>query len=259
MGGTRVPGATGHQAAAESIDHGTGARIQMPAPTEATTASARPSAPSEDVPMAGGVLVAVGQPSIVRIPIPGTNGLAVELSPRGWTPRGGSTSTLFFQDATGKRHLRLDYGYNVKTRTVDYHWNEGKKVGTRLGLPDHTPAGRVGEAAYKAAKYFKYTGRVLVVVGVAVDAVSIAQADVPLRRASEVVAGWVGAWAGCKVVGAGGAALGTLASPLGTAAGGIGGCIIGGIGGYWGGSQAGGVVYDWASATFTPLPEVEAP
>jgi hypothetical protein len=58
------------------------------------------------------------------------------------------------------------------------------------------------------------------------------------------------------VVGGGGAALGTLASPLGTAIGGIGGCIIGGIGGYYGGSIAGGNVYDWAETTFfTPLPE----
>jgi hypothetical protein len=101
---------------------------------------------------------------------------------------------------------------------------------------------------------------VFVVAGVAIDVVSIVQASNPMRRASEVVAGWAGAWAGCKVIGAGGAALGLLASPLGSAAGGVSGCIIGGIGGYYGGSAIGGEVYDWADSTFfTPLAEVDAP
>lgn len=100
----------------------------------------------------------------------------------------------------------------------------------------------------------------LVVIGVALDAVSIAQASKPLRRASEVVAGWAGAWAGCKVVGAGGAAVGSLASPFGTAVGGVGGCIIGGAAGYYLGSTAGGYVYDRAEGTFlTPLPEIRQP
>ena len=104
----------------------------------------------------------------------------------------------------------------------------------------------------------------LLVAGVVIDAVSIVQADRPLRRASQVVtawaAAWAAAWAGCKLVGAGGAALGTLASPLGTAIGGIGGCVIGGIGGYYGGSVAGGEVYDWADGTrFSSLPEASPP
>lgn len=258
MGGQRSPGSAGVQTS-EAIDSGTGPRISMPAPTKPDALSASPTAPSNDAPMAGGVVVAIGQPSVVRIPIPGTNGLAIELSPRGWTPRGGSTSTLFFQDITGKRHLRLDYGYNVKTKTIDYHWNEGKKVGTGWGLPDHLPAGRSGAIAYNAAKYFKYAGRVVMVAGIALDVVSIAQADRPMRRATEVVAGWVGAWVGCQWVGAGGAAAGSVVPALGTAAGGISGCIIGGIAGYAGFSQVGGVVYDWADATFTPLPETDAP
>ena len=54
--------------------------------------------------------------SILRIPVPGTKGLAIELSPRGWKPKGGSTSSLFIQDVTGKRHLRLDYGFNPDQR-----------------------------------------------------------------------------------------------------------------------------------------------
>src|ERR1035438_1608704 len=53
----------------------------------------------------GAIFVGAGMPSILRIPIPGTNGLAVELTPRGFVPKGGSTSTLFFQSIDGKRHL----------------------------------------------------------------------------------------------------------------------------------------------------------
>jgi hypothetical protein len=262
MGGKRQPGSVGSNAQVEEIDPGTSPRIRMPAPALAQT-TARPqlsSGPSTaDVPMSGGVLYAIGQASVVRIPIPGTNGLCIELNPKGWVPASGSTSTLFFQDATGKRNLRLDYGYNVKTKTIDYHWNQ-KGTFAEFGIADHTPAGQAGEVAYNAAKYFRYAGRVLLVVGVAVDVISIVQASKPMRRASQVVAGWAAAWAGCEVVGAGGAALGTLASPLGTAVGGIGGCIIGGIGGYYGGSVLGGDVYDWAENTFfTPLPQVAAP
>lgn len=207
-------------------------------------------------PLHGAVPYAAGQASVVRIPIPGQPGLCIELRPRGYVPPGGSTSTLFFQDPTGKRHLRLDYGYNVKTKTIDYHWNQ-KGVATNFGITDHSPAGRAGAVAHRAAKYFRLGGRVLIVAGVALDVVSVVRADKPLRRASQAVAGWAGAWAGCKLVGAGGAAVGSLASPLGTAAGGIGGCVIGGVGGYWAGSTVAGEVYDWAEGTvFTPLPQV---
>lgn len=98
------------------------------------------------------------------------------------------------------------------------------------------------------------------VVDVAVDTISIVQSSKPLRGASEVVAGWAGAWAGCKVVGAVDAAGGSLASPLGTAAGGIGGCIIGGAGGYWVAFHIADQVYDWAEdSIFMPLPPAQAP
>jgi hypothetical protein len=232
--------------------------MPTPAPPVVTAGVHAPSAATE-APTSGGIPYAIGQASVVRIPVPGTNGLCIELRPRGRVPSTGSTSTLFFQDVSGKRHLRLDYGYNVKTRTIDYHWNQQGTHGT-FGVTDHTPAGQAGEAAYTAARYFRYAGRVLMVVGVAIDVVSIVQASKPIRRASQVVAGWAAAWAGCEVVGAGGAAVGLLASPLGSAIGGISGCIIGGIGGYYGGSALGGEVYDWAENTFfTPLPEVDAP
>lgn len=90
--------------------------------------------------------------------------------------------------------------------------------------------------------------------------ISIVQADKPLRRATQVVSAWALAWAGCKVVGAGGAYLGSAGGPLGTAIVGVGSCLVGGSGGYFGGELAAGVVYDWAEeAFFSPLPVVEHP
>jgi hypothetical protein len=219
------------------------------------------SEPASEVPLSGGIPYAIGQSSIVRIPIPKTNGLYIELRPRGRvrTASGKSSSTLFFQDPTGKRHLRLDFGENITTKTIDYHWNQ-KGVHSVFKISDHTPAGRSGEIAYNATKYFRYGGRVLIVVGAATDLVSIVQANKKLRRASQVVAGWAAAWAGCKVVGAGGALIGSAASPIGTAVGGIGGCIIGGAAGYYVGSGVAGEVYDWAEDTvFMPLPRIAGP
>jgi hypothetical protein len=219
-----------------------------------------------DAPLSGSIPVAVaasagiGMASVVRIPVPGTNGLAVELKPRGWTPKGGSTSTVFIQDVSGKRHLRLDYGYNVKSKTVDYHWNQ-KGTANTFGISDHTTVGKLGQNLYHAAKYLRWGGRVLMVVGVAADVVSIVQASRPLRRATQAVAGWAGAWAGCKVVGTAGAYAGTFVEPgLGTAIGAVGGCIIGGAAGYYAASGTAGIVYDWAEETiFTPLPQTSRP
>jgi hypothetical protein len=75
--------------------------------------------------------------------------------------------------------------------------------------------------------------------------------------ASQAVAGWAAAWAGCKVVGAFGAGFGTGLEPGGgTAVGGFVGCIIGGAVRYYAASEVAGEVYDWADgALFTPLPE----
>jgi len=262
MAGKRTPLACGPNAEIDDIDGGTSALMcTAPPGSLGTTSPTTASTPTQtaDVPMSGGIPYAIGQPSVVRIPVPGTGGLAIELTAKWWTPKGGSTSTLFFQDPTGARHLRLDYGYNDKTKTIDYHWNQ-KGTAKELGITDHTPAGQTGKVAYQAAKYFKYAGRVLVVVGVAIDVVSVVQSSRPLRRASQAVAGWAGAWVGCKVVGAVGGLAGTSLTPVGTAVVGIGGCIIGGIGGYYGGSELAGEVYDWSEDTFfTQLPEAAGP
>jgi hypothetical protein len=215
-----------------------------------------------DAPLSGAVPFAAGPgvASVARIPIPGTNGLALELSPRGFVPKGGSTSTVFIQDVTGKKHLRLDYGYNVKSGTIDYHWNQKGTYNT-FGIADHTTVGTAGRVAYKSAKYLKWGGRVLLVVGIAIDVWSIVQSSKPLRQTTKVVTGWAGASAGCEVAGEALGAAGTFIEPGGgTAVGGFLGCIGGGIFGYWAGSKAGGIVYDWAEDTFfNPLPAAEQP
>lgn len=231
-----------------------------PVATTAITVGFSPGVmqPAAAVPLHGSVPVAFGGAAVVRIPVPESNGLCIEFRPRGRVPRSGSTSTLFIQDLAGKRQLRLDYGKNPVSNTIDYHWNQ-KGVFQTFGITDHTTVGPSGAAAYKAARYFRYGGRVLVVVGAVADAYSIVVADQPLRQATKVVAGWAGAWVGCKLVGAGGAWVGTAATPgLGTAIGGVAGCIVGGFIGYEGASMAAGRLYDWGSARFAPLPELPA-
>jgi hypothetical protein len=257
MSGYRIPSA----AAQEDIDPGTAARTRMPTPGPMVhrVSDAAAQQPVADAPMSGAVLVGTGVASVARIPIPGARGLAIEFSPRGRVPASGSTSTLFFQDLTGRRHLRLDYGFNVRANSVNYHWNQSG-THAQFGIADHAPAGRAGAVAHRAARYFRWAGRTVLVAAAVADAVSIVQADRPLRRATQVVAGWAAAWLGCKLVGAGAAAVGTLASPLGTAVGGVGGCIVGGAAAYWGGSVLAGEVSEWAEGTvFTPLPEAPAP
>jgi hypothetical protein len=219
-----------------------------------------PRQDAETEPISGSMPVAAGIGSVVRIPVPGTKGLALELSPRGWTPKGGSTSSLFIQDITGKRHLRLDYGYNKATNRVEWHWNQ-KGVAKDFGITNHTPVGTAEQVLGSAAKYYKYAGRVLLVVGVAVDAYSIVTSSKPLRRTIQVVSAWAAAGAGCEAVGAGGALGGTAVAPgIGTAVGGFLGCAVGGFIGYMTAEAAAGYLYDWAEGTiFTKVDPSDAP
>jgi hypothetical protein len=201
------------------------------------------------VPLSGEIPFAVGAASYIRIPVPGTKGLCIELGGRGWTPKSGSTSTLFIQDALGKKNLRLDYGYNVKTGTINYHWNQ-KGTYQIFGIADHTVVGSAGRVAYKSARYFRYAGRVLAVVGMAVDVYSVVVSP-PVGRGRGLVArSWArGArgWAPRSPPG------------LGTPIGGVAGCIAGAFISYEGASRAAGRLYDWADATFTRVPETASP
>ena len=117
---------------------------------QAQNSQSRQGAQGYPPPVSGTVPVGIGMASVARIPVPGSNGLFIELSPRGWVPKSGSTSTVFIQDAAGKRVLRLDYGYNKGTGTIDYHWNQ-KGTFSEFGIPDHAPAGSAGEALFNRA------------------------------------------------------------------------------------------------------------
>src|SRR5271169_6084949 len=205
------------------------------------------------------VSVGAGIGSVLRIPIPGSKGLFLELSARGWRPKIGSTSTLFIQDVSGSRHLRLDYGYNRSTDQVDYHWNQSGTF-EQFGIANHTPAGPAEAVLYRGARYFRYGGRVLLIAGLAQDVCSIVIAKKRWRQVARVAGGWAGSAIGCELVGSSGAAAGTLIEPGGgTAVGGFLGCFVGGIGGYAGMSWAAGHAYDWVEETlFEPLPEAQA-
>lgn len=208
------------------------------------------------VPIAGG-----GVASVIRIPFPGKRGFAIQLTQRQFRGRawqGRSTSSLFIQDQDGFHILRLDYGPNPSTKTIDYHWNQ-TSVFKDFGIADHTPAGRGAAAFYEGARAFRYLGRTLLVVGAVADLASIVVASNPLQRTAEVAGGWAGAWAGAEAGGVIGGVAASELPVLGTAAGGLVGAFIGGIAGYWGGERAGAFIYGWAAdTTFTPLPEIPA-
>ena len=245
---------------------------------------------AEDAPWTGIAwpFLALGAPSVIRIPVPGTNGLAIELKARGFYPsttigaakipispgnngewgveRGldgleaiktNSTSTVFIQDITGKRFLRLDYGRNKTTGNIDWHWNvKPKAVSREFGIRDHTVATPAAEMLGRTAKYFRYGGKLLVVYAAADDFLSIVTSTRPLRRTVQVVAAWKLSAAGCTALGAKLAAAGTGVEPgLGTAVGGLLGCLVGGFIGYKTGEATTGYLYDWAEDNlFKPLP-----
>ncbi len=159
------------------------------------------------------------------------------------------------EDVTGKRVLRLDYGYNKVIGKVDYHWNQ-KGTFAEFGIADHTAADNGAKALYSVAKTFRYAGRVLLVVGVAMDVYSIVVAKRRWRQVARVAAGWGAATAGCEYVGGWGAGIGSAEPGFGTAVGGLVGCAVGGVAGYTGATWAAGEVYDWIGEEwFEPVPE----
>lgn len=203
----------------------------------------------------GSIPYEAGLGALLRIPVPDSGGLALELKPRGHVPAGGSTSSVFIQDKTGRRVLRLDYGYNKRTGSFDYHWNQ-KGTFAEFGISDHQTSGRGSGTTYQAARVFRHLGKAFVVIGLTLDAVSVVTASEPMKRSSEVVAGWAGATLGCKVVGGQGAKLGSkIKKGHGTAVGAIGGCIVGSVSGGFAGQKTGRVVYEWSETTvFSPVP-----
>ena len=100
----------------------------------------------------------------------------------------------------------------------------------------------------RAATASKWAGRVLVPVGLAADAVEIANSDDKVRTGAGKVGAWTGAWAGAKGGAALGATVGALGGPVGAAVGGVVGGVVGGIGGYFAGEKVGQLATDGVRA-----------
>jgi hypothetical protein len=175
--------------------------------------------------------------------------LALELDPS--TYKGVSTSSIFIQSTDGKRELRLDWGFNKRTGNIDYHWNQ-RGVFAKFGIQGHTEAGVLGRYLWHGARIFKWAGRALFVAGAVMDGVSIVRAENKVRQTAVVVGGFAGAWAGAKLLGAGGAFAGSAVPGPGTIIGGFVGATGGAIGGFFLARWAAAKVYD---TVFTPLPE----
>jgi hypothetical protein len=113
---------------------------------------------------------------VVRIPVPGTPGMFIQIAPRGGAPQ---ARALFLQTA-GDHNLRLNYEYQVKTQSVDYHWEAGKEA-TLSGFTD----------LKRATKYFIHAGVMMVASGSVADIHSIVVARYR-RQESRISAGWLG-------------------------------------------------------------------
>jgi RHS repeat-associated protein len=66
----------------------------------------------------------LGVATNVRLSVPRTGGLAIELYPRGWVPQGGSTSAIFVQDLTNRQtasttRLRLQHSNSTNRRSLE--------------------------------------------------------------------------------------------------------------------------------------------
>ena len=181
----------------------------------------------------------------VKFTAPGTDYVWSTNPPPSYKAKSTSIIQLY-KEANPNSVLRLDHGYNVKTGDVNYHWNQ-KGTFKDFGIVDHTVAGPSVEAIGGAAKALKSANKILLPVAVGLDAYSIYNADDKAREATRVAGGWGGAWAGAKVLGVTGAAVGSIVPGPGTAIGGFVGSLIGGIGGYSVGSEIATGVYDSVS------------
>jgi uncharacterized membrane protein YgcG len=150
--------------------------------------------------------------------------------------------------------LRLDFGFNKNSQVFEWHWNQ-KGTSADFGIANHTSVGQAEQLLGQVSKVYRFAGRALTIVGAATDLYSIVASSEPLRRSVQVVSGWAAAAGGCKVVGAGGAYLGTAVAPgVGTAVGGFLGCSVGAFIGYLSAERVSGHLYDWtAGALFSRL------
>lgn len=198
-----------------------------------------------------GLGVGFSVPGNISVKIPSSNYIWSMNPPPSYL--GKSTSVIQLYDAVNSsKGIRLDYGYNVVTKDVNWHWNQ-KGTFANFGIADHSLAGGTMSAVGNASKVVKGVGRVALPVAVASDAYSIYESDNRPREVTRVAGGWAGAYAmgqaGAMAGAAGGATIGSAIPVVGTAAGAAAGGLVGGIGGgvagYFGGSAVAQKIYDY--------------
>jgi hypothetical protein len=121
---------------------------------------------------------ALEQPCVVHIPVPGSNGLCLVLQPRTRVPASGSAAALYLHYAAEGQHLRLDYGYSNRTRAVYYHWQHDR-THADVALTRRRCDRDRGRVACSGVRYYRYRGRALLVVGRAIDEISVVEVGPP--------------------------------------------------------------------------------
>ena len=88
-------------------------------------------------------------------------------------------------------------------------------------------------------------GKLLLPVGLTMEAIHIAESKDKGKALGEAVGGWAGAWAGAKFGATAGAALGSVVPGLGTAVGTALGSALGAVAGYLAGSEIYNTIMEW--------------
>lgn len=206
---------------------------------------------------ATGGLSGLGIPTLpgFQVPAPGP-GLgqgqfgagSFSVSLRANNPRPNSSSSIFWQNVSGKKHGRLDrhvvtlkggiqpYG-NVPRTHLNY------TSGTGFFKYDHGLSPRGGTYLHYSAIFIRRSGGAMMALGAVTDAYSLATSSNKASEASRIAGGWAGAYYGAQYLGTQLAAYGASYGPYGIMAGGLAGSIGGGALGYWGGSLMGSLSY----------------
>lgn len=253
----------GGSAASESTTHPSPTRAPEAPPASAGLPERQPHSDGNSMlraPLAAGVF------QDLRYPIPNTfrgadgNPNRFDLTFRDRSGFPNPTSHAYLNrtsPAPGNnwKGLRLDYGPNPNIGGAsNWHWNHKGAGG--FGIPDHTAASRFESNVGRTLQIAKPLGRAAVVVGVALDGLSLTKEIQTSRQTGDwsntvqegarITAGWTVAALGAKTAGTAGAAIGTIIAPgIGTIIGGAVGGIIGGAAGYLAGSGAVSAIAGW--------------
>lgn len=146
----------------------------------------------------------------------------------------------------GKNTIAVSDGAISKVNITKF---SGEGAGEAMRIMERQSLSGEAEAALrqygKAANTIKWGGRACIAIAVAADVYEIYQSDNRMRTMNIKVGGWAGALAGASAFAAWGGGAGTVVPGAGNAIGAGAGAIVGGIVGYWAGSTATEIVYDY--------------